>query len=180
MTCARRAAPVYDDNPPMLTIEPPPAETRWGSAACATQIGAVKDRRDDLAPFLVIQLREVDFSSHRGVVDQDVEAPERINGRRDERRRALRTAHVRDLRRSVTARLANLTRDGFRFGCTRPRIHDDRRAGVCQRESDCAADVAALPVTTATRPRRSSRPSRTELRQCLEIRLGKELRLTPA
>ena len=25
----------------------------------------------------VIQLREVDFSSHRGVVDQDVEAPER-------------------------------------------------------------------------------------------------------
>ena len=46
-------------------------------------------------------------------------------------------------RSSVTARLANLTRDGFRFRCTRPRIHDDRRTGVCQRASDCAADVAA-------------------------------------
>ena len=129
----------------MLTIDPPPAVARCGSAA----------RLHRYAPSSVVarisrhsaysQVRQVRFAADAGVVDQDVDPAERLHGRVDETCGRRGIANVGERSRRAPAPGADLLGDGVGLGACALRADEDRGTAVRERERNGAADIPCAP-----------------------------------
>ena len=141
-TCARRCRPgvrrqAADVDDGSLTGRDQVRQRR-----VAAQVCPIQGRRQRLAPLTVVEVGERHFAAYRGVVHQDVETAEVIDGRGDERSRLIGIGNVAHLHGRAATGGADFLRDllGSRRGC--PRIDDDRRACLREGERNGASDVA--------------------------------------
>src|SRR5258705_3106659 len=113
-----------------------------GKRGMGAQVRTVEDRRGDSAPFLIVELREIDLAPDGGVVDEMAEPAEALNRGRNERFRTFGRANIGDLCHRLAACVADLTRDPLRLGRTRSGVDHHCGAGLCQRARNRASYVA--------------------------------------
>ena len=123
----------------------------WPRRARA-QVGPVQRRRQDVSPLRVFERGKIRFAADAGVVDEDVDPAECLDGRVDETRGRCGIADVGERNRRSPAVGADLGGDGVGLGACALCADQDR--GTAVREPDAMARpiFRALPVTTATRP----------------------------
>jgi hypothetical protein len=132
------------------------------------EVRSVQCDPDDLAPLFVIELRELRFATHAGVVDENVDSTEVFDRRCDQRGGSLRLTDVPHVQRRASAGVVNVGDDGL---CLRVRSSRVDRHGGARRgqfERNRATDVTraaghdrdtAAEIVTCGHDRNSARAS---------------------
>ena len=141
-TCARPAAPRWPVSPPMLTIEPPPALAIWGAQACEHRNAPSRITASTRRQSVNDIDRERLLGPDRGIVHEDIDSSEALDGRLHHRGHGVGIGHVGDVAPRAATGGLDIAHRLVHIGVGMQRIDHHVGAAGGERARDRPADVA--------------------------------------